>query len=231
MSDWRSFWDSSHSIYVNARHKDVHYREIAEQIAAFVPHERARVLDHGCGEATHADIVAAKAAEVLLCDAAPSVRRAIAQRFAANPKIRTLAPEEVDQLPPQSLDLIVANSLAQYLTPAEMDAVLATWRRLLATDGTLIVADIIPPDVGPVSDVLALQRYAAKHGFCLAAVVGLARTATSRYSALRKKLGITRYREAEFAAKLKAAGFSAERLARNLEHNPARMTFRARPVH
>lgn len=30
MSDWRSFWDNAHSIYVNARHKDVHYREIAE---------------------------------------------------------------------------------------------------------------------------------------------------------------------------------------------------------
>ena len=33
MSDWSSFWDSKHSIYVNARHKDVHYRRIAEQIA------------------------------------------------------------------------------------------------------------------------------------------------------------------------------------------------------
>jgi len=33
MSDWRSFWDSNHSIYVNARHKDVHYREVAEGIA------------------------------------------------------------------------------------------------------------------------------------------------------------------------------------------------------
>jgi hypothetical protein len=30
--------------------------------------------------------------------------------------------------------------------------------------------------------------------------------------------------------KLKSAGFAAERLARNLEHNAARMTFRARPV-
>jgi hypothetical protein len=76
-----------------------------------------------------------------------------------------------------------------------------------------------------------LLRYAARHGFLMAALVGLARTATSRYSAIRKKLGITRYTEAEFTAKLKAAGFSAERLPRNLEHNPARMTFRARPVH
>ena len=56
-----SFWDSEHSIYVNARHKDVHYREIAEQIAAFVPAPAARVLDYGSGDAVHADLVAAVA--------------------------------------------------------------------------------------------------------------------------------------------------------------------------
>jgi SAM-dependent methyltransferase len=231
VSDWRSFWDSAHSIYVNARHKDVHYREIAEQIADFVPHAGARVLDHGCGEAIHADVVANRAAEVLLCDAAPSVRAAIAARFAANPRIRVLAPEEVEQLAPQSLDLIVANSLAQYLTSAELDRLLAVWRRLLVPDGTLVLADVIPPDVGPVSDVMALLRYAAANGFLLAALLGLARTATSGYGALRKKLGISQYREPEITAKLRAAGFSAERLPRNLEHNPARMTFRARPAH
>ncbi|MCZ7658194.1 MAG: methyltransferase domain-containing protein [Xanthobacteraceae bacterium] len=230
MSDWRSFWDNAHSIYVNARHKDVHYREIAEQIAGFVPHPGARVLDHGCGEAIHADKVAAVAGEVLLCDAAPSVRRAIAARFAANPRIRALAPEEVEALPPASLDLIVANSLAQYLTEAELDRLLAAWRRLLVPGGTLVVADVIPPDVGPVSDVIALLRYAAANGFLLAALVGLARTATSRYGRLRKTLGVTRYAESAFMAKLAAAGFSAERLPRNMEHNPARMTFRARPA-
>jgi hypothetical protein len=30
--------------------------------------------------------------------------------------------------------------------------------------------------------------------------------------------------------RLRTAGYSAERLARNMEHNPARMTFRARPA-
>ena len=78
LSDWRSFWDGEHSIYVNARHKDVHYREIADQIAAFVPSPSARVLDYGSGDAIHADKVAAVAAQVMLCDAAPSVRAAMA---------------------------------------------------------------------------------------------------------------------------------------------------------
>jgi SAM-dependent methyltransferase len=230
MSDWRSFWDSAHSIYVNARHKDVHYRAIADQIAAFVPNPGAHVLDYGCGEAIHADRVAAVASELMLCDQAPSVRAAITARFAADPRIRALAPEEVAALPDRSVDLIVANSMTQYLAPAELDHVLALWHRLLAPGGTLIVGDVIPPDAGTLTDVTALLGYAAANGFFLAALWGLARTAVSPYSRLRSRLGVTRYTQSDFMAKLKSAGFSAERLPRNLEHNAARMTFRARPL-
>jgi SAM-dependent methyltransferase len=229
MSDWRSFWDSEHSIYVNVRHKDVHYREIADQIAAFVPGPTTRVLDYGSGDAIHADRVAAVAAEVTLCDAAPSVRAAMASRFAGNQRIKVIAPEEVTALPDQRFDLIVTNSVAQYLTEQELTNLLAMFRRLLSPDGTLIFADVIPPDVGTVSDVLALLRYAAKHGFLIAALAGLAKTTVSPYRKIRNTLGIAQYTEARFMRKLTDAGFSAERLARNMEHNPARMTFRARP--
>jgi len=230
MPSWREFWDSAHSIYVSERHKDVHYRDVAEQLAGFMSHPNARVLDHGSGEAIHADLVAAAAREVLLCDSAASVRASIAARFAGNPKIKVIAPEDVERLPGASLDLIFANSLVQYLTPAELDRLLALWRRLLAPNGVLIVADVIPPHVGALSDGIALIRYAGANGFLGAALVGLGRTALSRYRRLRSELGIARYSEAEFLAKLRAAGFSGERLAKNVEHNPARMTFRARPA-
>jgi ubiquinone/menaquinone biosynthesis C-methylase UbiE len=230
MSDWRSFWDSPHSIYVNACHKDVHYREIADQIAAFVPGPGARVLDYGCGEAIHADRVAAVAAQMMLCDSAPSVRAAIAARFAADPRIQTLAPEGVEKLPDRSVDLIVSNSMTQYLAPPELDRVLRLWHRLLAAGGTLIVADVIPPDTGALADVTALLRYAAANGFFVAALWGLVRTAASPYSRLRSRIGVTRYTQSDFMQKLKSAGFTAERLPHNLEHNAARMTFRARPL-
>jgi SAM-dependent methyltransferase len=228
MPSWREFWDSAHSIYVSERHKDVHYRDVAEQLAAFLPHPDARVLDHGSGEAIHADRVAAQARELILCDAAASVRASLAARFAATRNIKVIAPEEVERLPAASLDLVFANSLVQYLTQAELDRLLGVWRRILVPGGTLIVADVIPPHVGALSDGLALLRYAAAHGFLGAALLGLTRTALSRYRRLRSELGIARYGENEFLEKLRAAGFSAERLAKNVEHNPARMTFRAR---
>ena len=67
------------------------------------------------------------------------------------------------------------------------------FRRLLAPGGTLIFADVIPPDVGALSDVTALLRYAAKHGFLIAALVGLAKTTVSPYRKIRSTLGIAQY--------------------------------------
>jgi SAM-dependent methyltransferase len=227
MPTWREFWDSAHSIYVSERHKDVHYCDVAERLAAFVPSPTARVLDYGSGEAVHADLAAARAGELLLCDSAATVRTSMAARFAGNSKIKVIPPEDVERLPDAQFDLIFANSLVQYLTTDELDRLLTLWRRLLAPGGVLIVADVIPPHVGALSDGLALLRYAAAHGFLGAALVGLTRTALSRYRRLRNELGIARYSEAEFLQRLRAAGFSAERLPKNVEHNQARMTFRA----
>ena len=36
MRDWLSFWNSPNRIYVNERHRDVHYRNIALHIRANV---------------------------------------------------------------------------------------------------------------------------------------------------------------------------------------------------
>jgi hypothetical protein len=89
---------------------------------------------------------------------------------------------------------------------------------------------VIPLDAGAVTDVAALLRYAAVNGFLIAALWGLVRTVVSPYSSLRSRIGVTRYTQSAFMQKLKSAGFTAERLARNLEHNAARMTFRAQPL-
>ena len=229
-SSWVTFWDKPHSIYVNARHKDVHYRLIAEQVAALVPSTEARVLDYGSGEALHADLIAARAGEVLLCDGAPGVRASVAARFAANAKIRVLDPQAVRRLPPHSLDLIVLHSVAQYLSPAETADLFALFHDLLKSDGTLIVSDVIPPRVAAATDAVALLRFAAAHGFLLAACAGLLRTLMSDYWRLRNQLGITRYGETEMIEKLAAAGFAATRAPTPIiGYNTARMAFVAHP--
>jgi hypothetical protein len=78
------------------------------------------------------------------------------------------------------------------------------------------------------SDVLALLRFAATHGFLRDALIGLISTALSDYRQLRARVGLQRYSEADIIAKLAAAGFTGSRAHVNIGHNPWRMTFVAR---
>lgn len=229
MREWIAFWDSPHSIYVNARHRDVHYRVIAEDVRAFVPGPAAVVLDYGCGEALHAATLAAAAKKLVLVDAAPGVRATLAQRFRGNPRIAVRAPEDLAAMPDGCFDLIAMVSVAQYLGRSELDALLALFRRLLKPEGRLVLGDVVPPSGSPLADAGALLRFARAHGFLLAAVAGLARTALSDYRKLRASIGLTTYDEGAMISKLEAAGFAPERLGKNVGHNPGRMTFLAAP--
>jgi SAM-dependent methyltransferase len=228
-TDWLAFWDSPHSIYVNARHKDVHYRLIAKDIAPLVPGPQARVLDYGCGEALHADLVAAAAGELFLCEAAPGVREGLVDRFAGQRNIYVLAPHEAARLQEHSLDLIVLHSVVQYLTTSGASALFALFHRLLKPGGMLVVSDVIPPNVPAVTDALALLRFGAGNGFFFAAAWGLVRTLLSNYWKLRSKLGLTRYANAAMIEKLDAAGFNAGLAPANIGQNRARKAFYARP--
>jgi ubiquinone/menaquinone biosynthesis C-methylase UbiE len=115
------------------------------------------------------------------------------------------------------------------MTPEELDSAFATIRRLLKPGGWLVVGDVLRPEVGMFSDVVALLRFAGAYGFLRDALIGLASTALSDYRQLRNRIGLQRYSEKDMIAKLAASGFTASRVAVNIGHNPWRMTFVARP--
>ncbi len=227
--DWISFWDSKHAVYVNARHLDAHYRRIADDLLPYVP-AGGTVLDYGCGDALSHARIGAKAGRLILCDAAPGVRTALGERFATNNTIEVSAPEEVEAMPATSLDLIVMHSVAQYLAPEQFDTKIALFRRLLKPNGLLVLGDVIPPGTSPITDAMALLRFAAHEQFLVAATFGLIRTLFSNYARLRSTLGLTHYDERAITTKLAAAGFFAKRAATNIGHNPSRMTLLGRPA-
>ena len=228
MDDWIDYYDSTHTIYVSKLHRDVHFETIAGDIIGYIASKDSVVLDYACGEALSAERVADACGRLILAEPAPGVRGRLVARFAPNTKIRVRSLDELRHMDEKSVDLAVMNSVAQYMTPDELDTAFAIVRRLLKPAGRLVLGDILQPNIGMSGDVIALLRFAAKHGFVKDALWGLARTALSDYRQLRNKIGLQRYSEAEMLAKLDAAGFTASRAPENIGHNPSRMTFVAR---
>jgi len=228
MSDWISFFDSDHAIYVSPRHKEVHAIITGDGMLKHIKRSD-RVLDYGCGEAAYAERLVREAVSLTLCEAAPNLREAVMRRVKHERYILMLAPEQVEALPDASFEVAILHSVSQYLSAAQLDELLALFRRLLARDGKLVIGDVVQPDTPAWKDALALLRFGWREGFFFAALRGLVRTAMSDYSRLRKQAGMSRYTERDMLAKLEAAGFRAERQADNIGHLQTRMTFVAIP--
>lgn len=222
---WREYWNQDTPIYVNARHKAVHYDLIARQLVDALPAGQPAVLDFGCGEALSANLVADRCGALYLCDGAELVRSRLSAQFGSRADVTVLAPEQMGTIPAGSLDLIVVNSVLQYLSQPDLDGLLAAWKGLLKPSGQLLIADVVPHDVGPLTDVAALLKLGARNGFFIASFFGLARTFFSEYRKTRAALGLSHYSEAEMLALLSAAGYDARRRQPNLGHNQARMAF------
>jgi ubiquinone/menaquinone biosynthesis C-methylase UbiE len=228
MSDWVSFFDSDHSIYVNARHRDVHARITGDGMMAHIARSD-RVLDYGCGEAAYAERLVRKAETLTLAEAAPNLAEALKRRVAHERYIKVMLPDEVAALPDGSFEVVIMHSVSQYLSPAQLDELLALFRRLLQPNGKFVIGDVVQPDTPAWKDALGLLHFGWREGFFLAAVAGLFRTALSDYSKLRKKSGLWRYSENEMRNKLERAGFRATRYQPNIGHLQTRMTFVAIP--
>ncbi|HMM92825.1 class I SAM-dependent methyltransferase [Bradyrhizobium sp.] len=228
MDEWIDYYDSTHTIYASRLHRDLHFQLIARDIVGYIASPDSVVLDYACGEALSAARVADACAMLYLAEPAPGVRGRLIARFAPNTRIRVRSLEDLSRMAEGSVDLVVMNSVAQYMTPAELDSAFAVVRRLLKPNGRLVIGDILRPEVGMFRDVVALLKFASAHGFLKDALYGLASTALSDYRQLRSRVGLQRYGENEMIEKLSRAGFSTSRAPQNIGHNPWRMTFVAR---
>lgn len=222
---WLGVWNGAHRLYVDDRHKRLHFQETARQIIALVPGGRGHVLDYGPGDALCAEDIAAAAGRLTLCEVSELIRGELTDRYAGHPAIDVPDGGGLGPVPDRSVDLMVVNSTVQYLDVDELRRLLAHARRLLTPTGRLVVGDVIPRDAGVVADTVSLLGHARNEGFLAAAVVALVGTVLSPYTWTRMSLGLSRYDEREMMAELAAAGFVGRRHHPNLSHDRRRMTF------
>ena len=222
---WAEFWNRETPIYVNDRHRRVHYEGIARDILKDVPGPGARVVDYGCGDTLSADRVAAGCGHLFLCESAATVREKLAVRYAGCPNVSVISPQQFAELDPGSVDIIVVNSVIQYLSGAEARPPARRCAGEARRHRAAGPGDIVPRRVNPLRDAMELFRFAAAKGFLMAAAVGLVRSSLSSYPRLRREAGFLQFEEAEMLRELERAGFAARRDYPNMGHNTARMTF------
>src|ERR1700710_2046040 len=143
MDEWIDYYDSTHTIYASKLHRELHFQIIARDIIGYISSHDAVLVDYACGEALSAAKVADACAKLYLAEPAPGVRGRLISRFAPNTKIRVRSLDDLRKMEEKSIDLVVMNSVAQYMTPEELDAAFAVIRRLLKPGGRLRQRDLL----------------------------------------------------------------------------------------
>jgi SAM-dependent methyltransferase len=148
--------------------------------------------------------------------------------FSGEPRIEIVEDGALAAIEDASLDLIVVNSLIQYVGQEELPGLLALWRSRLKPEGRLLLSDIPTPAAGAAfHDTLALLQFGWRGGFLSAALASLGKLYFSDYRRLRKELGFFAYEPRVLEERLRRAGFTAARLPLNIGHNQTRFSLLA----
>ncbi len=193
--------------------------EFARNLKAVLPLSSAtRVLDFGCGYGFVAEQLAPAVGELYLWDAAPSMRRHAVDLLTRHANVHLLDPDA-----PPALDLILVNSVVQYMTPEELRGWLERWRGWLTPAGRVILADLIPPGHSPWRDLFSLVCFSLRRGYFLRAMRNV-RATHARYRQAEQARPLYRPGHEEIRRLAEETGYAVEFLPRNLTHFRGRRT-------
>ena len=218
---WPAYWadmDHRHIFTVEAR-------DYVARLRKAVPvRPTDRVLDFGCGFGHVVELLAPSVAAVGFWDVAAVMRRATAKRTAALGTVTLVdlgGPVPGDAV--GTVDLLLANSVVQYMTADEFAGWLSRWRTLLAPEGRIVLSDVPVPGASVVGELLVMLRFAARHGFLLRAVRDGVREA-GRYARFRNAADLTCWAPDDIVRLAGEFGLTARILPANLTHRSGRFS-------
>jgi SAM-dependent methyltransferase len=219
---WRAYWEElSDDQQIFKEQSDEYARNV---LASVISGRVARVLDFGCGFGHVAKMLAPHVGELHLWDASANMRRRARLNVAGCQNIRFLDlsnPESDDsQL---QFELILVNSVVQYMTSDEFSAWLLRWRKMLGTGGRIVVSDLIPPSYPALRDILDLLRFSARRGFLVRAV-WQAFSEIWSYWGVRRTRPLSRTGREELTRVGEDSGLAVSFLPVNLTHFKKRLT-------
>jgi SAM-dependent methyltransferase len=205
------------------------FREQAQEYvrnleSAIVLDRRARVLDFGCGFGFVAEALADKVGELFLWDSSANMLRSSRVLVRGHQNIRFLDLSDAPAVPCNlRFDLILVNSVVQYMNLDEFSAWLASWATMLAPGGRIVISDVIPPDHNSISELMDILRFSVRRGLAGNAIVWAFRK-LGRYRRVRGTCPLGRIGLEELSQRGKAAGLTMTCLPANLTHFRKRFT-------
>ena len=183
------------------------------------------MLDWGCGEAFAADWMGAECERIYLYDPAEVVHARLQDRYKGHRRIVVIGGDQLKGLPSECFDLILINSVFQYLSREQVVAALLDLRRLLKPAGRFLIGDLIAPGTAIWQHVRVFLTFAYREGFLIQAITGLVRTLLPSYNSLKRQHGLSEYSEPELLRIFELCKLNGRRLRRNIAVSPIRSSY------
>jgi len=180
------------------------------------------VLDFGCGYGYVSEHLARTVSRVFIWDAVEEAMQRALKRI-DDPAVAPIDPASTDQV----FDLIVVNSVVQYMSEETLSWWLERWADLLATGAAIAITDVPASSPSLVLEGAQWLWLALRKGVLVDAV-RFARANSARYQKARAKTGLGAINEADLNEMAERAGLDLEREPRNLAYQRGRASYTLR---
>jgi 2-polyprenyl-3-methyl-5-hydroxy-6-metoxy-1,4-benzoquinol methylase len=225
---WKAAWEYGFDAHPLHRFES---EDTVERLARLLPLTPGiRVLDFGCGYGYVAERLAERVGEIAVWDQSASVRRHARQHLAGCANVRFFDPDEASAggAAPQ-FDLILINSVVQYMTVDEFHSWLPRWQAMLAPGGVLVLSDLIPRAHSVRGDVFEILSFALRRGVLLNELGHSVRTLLS-YARHRQAQELMKIDDSRLREEAARAGFDVQFAPFNLTVRSRRRTALLRPL-
>lgn len=217
--EWISYWDKYTGLYAM-------YHLIAEDYCErfhrlIQPDSKTRLLDFGCGLGLIARNLSSMVGVIKVYDPSPNM---LEKARMTNRGIKNI--EVLNNLDTNGLlyDLIIINSVVQYLKPEDLHDVLLQLFGHLDSEGSILITDIIPGKTSRFKEVFELARFAFRKKCPLIVARHLGVYLMSDYSKTEHSAPLVYYSMQDLDAVAKGAGYSLKLLDENIYYNRLRYT-------
>ena len=219
---WAAYWEGLGGTESFFREQAKEY--VVNLESAVTLNRNAHVLDFGCGFGFVAETLAPKVGKVFLWDASANMRRRTRYNLAPHQNIHFLDLSEPQAIARElKFDLVIVNSVVQYMSLDQFAASLMMWRTMLAAGGRIVVSDLIPPDHNSISDLVDLLKFSIRRNVLGSALLQAMRD-LGRYWMMRRSCPLARIGVEELSEISKAADLSLSCLPSNLTQFRRRLT-------